>query len=337
MIRDARWIVAPLLAAAALAASPWHSAAHAEDGPSPAMTIVATTGMVADIVRQVAGGHANVTGLMGQGIDPHLYKPTRKDVNAILGADMVFYSGLMLEGRLSDSLIKAARRGIDVYPVTELLDEKYLLEPPEMKGHWDPHVWMDVKAWGKAVIVVADALSERDPAHRTVYQSNAQAYLEQLDELDTYARRVIASIPESKRILITAHDAFNYFAQAYGMEVRGIQGISTESEAGVKRINNLVDLIVSRDVGAVFTESSVSAKHVRALIDGAASHDHHVVIGGELFSDAMGRPGTHEGTYIGMIDHNATTIARALGGDAPEHGMHGRLGRHHDTEAGHEK
>ncbi|MAE60163.1 MAG: manganese transporter [Planctomycetaceae bacterium] len=281
--------------------------------------------MVADIVREVAGDHAQVTGLMGEGVDPHLYKPTNKDSRAVLGADMVFYNGLMLEGRMGDAMTKAGRKGVDVYAVTEELDEQFLLEPAAMAGHWDPHVWMDVSAWSRAVTVVANALGEYDPDHQVDYQKHAAAYQAQLAELDDYVRRVIGSIPESKRILVTAHDAFNYFARAYGMQVEGVQGISTESEAGLKRINGLVDLLVDRKISAVFRESSVSAKHVDALIDGARSRGHTVAYGGELFSDAMGATGTYEGTYIGMLDHNATTIARALGGEAPKKGLNGEL------------
>ncbi len=293
--------------------------------PSSPYRIVTTCGMVTDIVRQVAGDKAIVEGLMGEGVDPHLYKPTRNDVARILDAQVVFYSGLMLEGRMTDTFIKAARDGRVVHAVTELIDESYLLEPPGMAGHWDPHVWMDVKAWSRAVEAVAKALSDYDAANKGHYASNAEAYRAQLTALDDYVKGVIASIPAERRVLITAHDAFNYFGRAYGIEVLGIQGISTESEAGLSDINRLVDLIVSRRISAVFVESSVSDKNVTALVEGAKSRGHSVTIGGRLFSDAMGRPGTYEGTYIGMIDHNATTIARALGGQAPERGMNGKL------------
>lgn len=293
-------------------------------GTSSNLTIVATTGMVADITRQVLGNHGKVNSLMGEGIDPHLYKPTAADARAIMNADMVFYSGLMLEGRMTDTFLKAGRMGKPVYPVTELLEETYLLEPPEFLGHWDPHVWMDVSAWGHAVDAIADALCEQNPPNCEEYKENAKAYRGKLDQLHEYAIEAIASIPTQRRVLITAHDAFNYFGRAYGIEVVGIQGLSTESEAGIEDVNRLVNMIVERGVTAVFVESSVSDRNVRALMEGAASRGHSVTIGGRLFSDAMGMSGTYKGTYIGMLDHNITTIARALGGKVPEGGFVGK-------------
>lgn len=306
---------------------------HAAFAPSSAAAspttypykITTTTGMVNDIVREVAGELAHTRNIIGEGVDPHLYKPTRGDVAALLSADVVFYSGLMLEGKMADTLIKVGRRGKPVYAVTELLDEKDLLEPPEFAGHFDPHVWMDVQAWSRAVEAVARALGEFDPPSADIYRDRARQYRQRLSKLDAYVRRVIGSIPEAQRILITAHDAFNYFGRAYNIEVLGIQGISTESEAGIQDINRLVDYIVQRDVRAVFVETSVADRNVRALIEGARHRGKEVIIGGSLFSDAMGKPGTYEGTYIGMLDRNATTIARALGGQAPERGMQGKL------------
>lgn len=292
--------------------------------PSP-FNVVTTCGMVTDIVREIAGPRAKVSGLMGEGVDPHLYKPTRDDVAQLLAADVVFYSGLMLEGRLSDTFLKVARRGTPVFAVTELLDEKFLLEPPEFKGHTDPHVWMDVRGWIEAVKVTARSLGEVDPKGSAEYDKNAQRLAAEFEKLDSYARQAVASIPANHRVLITAHDAFNYFGRAYGIEVLGIQGISTESEAGVADINRLVDHIVSKKIPAIFVETSVSEKNIRALVEGAKARGHGVEIGGKLFSDAMGKPGTYEGTYIGMIDHNVTTIVRALGGTAPERGLNGKL------------
>jgi len=302
---------------------PWR--AEAEGVSTYPYRIATTIGMVNDIVSEVAGERGVASNIIGEGVDPHLYKPTRSDVAALLQADIVFYSGLMLEGKMADALIKVARAGKLVYAVTELIDPSFLLEPPEFAGHYDPHVWMDVRGWGKAVMAVAEALSEFDPAGEDYYHQNAEAFLEELEKLDAYVQRVIESIPEASRVLITAHDAFNYFGRAYGIDVKGIQGISTESEAGLEDINRLVDLLVERNVRAVFVETSVADKNVRALIEGARARGHEVRIGGSLYSDAMGSPGTYEGTYIGMIDHNATTIARALGGDAPPGGMRGEL------------
>ena len=288
--------------------------------------VVCTVGMITDVASRVAGDRADVTGLMGPGVDPHLYKPTRSDIAKLMRADVVFYNGLLLEGKMTDSLVRAASSGKKVVAVTERLDEAYLLTPEEFEGLFDPHVWMDPGAWRHVVPVIRDTLSAYDPAGAETYRSNAEAYLEELDELDAYARKVLATVPERQRVLITAHDAFNYFGRRFGYEVVGIQGLSTESEAGVRDIERLVDLIVERDVKAVFVESTVSRRNVQALVDGARARGREVVIGGQLFSDAMGAPGSYEGTYLGMLDHNVTTVARALGGDVPERGMRGRLG-----------
>ena len=293
--------------------------------PTERYTIVATVGMVADVARHVAGDRASVVGLMGSGVDPHLYKPTRSDVKRMMDADVIFYNGLLLEGKMTDSLIRAATSGKRVHAVTELLSEEFLLEPEEFEGHYDPHVWMDPAAWARTIAVVRDALIEFDPEGEADYRANAQGYADEVEALDAYAVRVLTSVPESQRVLVTAHDAFNYFGRRFGYQVVGIQGISTESEAGVRDIESLVDLLVERNIRAVFVESTVSERNINALIAGAGARGHEVAIGGELFSDAMGDDGTYEGTYIGMIDHNATTIARALGGEAPERGMHGRL------------
>jgi manganese/zinc/iron transport system substrate-binding protein len=288
-------------------------------------TIATTVGMISDIAQQVAGDRATVEGLIGPGVDPHLYRPTRTDVQKLLDADVILYNGLLLEGKMTDALIRAANAGRRVHAVTEQIDERYLLEPEEFAGHHDPHVWMDPAAWAKAVEVVRDRLSDYDPDGGAAYSANAGAYLTQLGALDAYAAGVLATVPEGQRVLVTAHDAFNYFGRRFGFEVVGIQGLSTESEAGVRDIERLVDLLVERKVGAVFVESTVSERNINALIAGAKARGHTVVIGGRLFSDAMGDAGTYEGTYIGMIDHNVTTIARALGGQAPERGMQGRL------------
>ncbi len=287
--------------------------------------IVATVGMIEDVARSVAGERAEVIGLMGAGVDPHLYKPTRSDIRRLMGADVIFYNGLLLEGKMADSLIRAATGGKKVHAVTELLDEQYLLEPEEFEGLYDPHIWMDPDAWSRTIDVIRDKLTEFDAEGADSYKRNAEAYRARLSELDAYAERVLSSVPESQRVLVTAHDAFNYFGRRFGYEVVGIQGLSTESEAGVRDIENLVDLLVSRNIGAVFVESTVSDRNIKALIAGAKARGHTVVVGGELFSDAMGNAGTYEGTYIGMIDHNVTTIARALGGEAPERGMNGKL------------
>jgi manganese/zinc/iron transport system substrate-binding protein len=289
---------------------------------------VGTIGMVTDIVKNVAGDAAEVEGIIGEGVDPHLYKPTRQDVVSLSRADIIFYNGLMLEGKMGDVLVRFARKGKPVYAVTEAIleDSDYVITDQE--AYYDPHVWMDVQGWMKAVEVVRDALTGFDPENADAYAANADAYLARLEKLDAYAREVIGSIPESRRVLVTAHDAFGYLGRAYGLTVKGIQGLSTESEAGVRDIEDLIDYLVENDIPAVFVETSVADKNVRALVEGAKARGHELIIGGELFSDAMGPSGTYEGTYIGMIDHNVTTIARALGGKADPGGMQQKL--HHD-------
>jgi len=262
---------------------------------------------------------------MGPNVDPHLYKPTRDDVAKLKESDIIFYSGLMLEGRMADTFAAMGRMGKPVYAVTELLDEDYLMEPEGFDGHWDPHVWNDVASWKSATEMVANAMAEQDPANAETYQANAKAYIEKLDALNEYVKKVIASIPESRRYLITVHDAFGYFGRAYDIEVKSVQGVSTESEAGVKDIKELVDFIVDNKIGAIFVENITSDKAMQAVVEGAKARGHEVVVGGELMSDAMGEPGTYEGTYIGMVDHNATLIARSLGGEAPEKGFQGKL------------
>ncbi len=295
---------------------------HAGAGPTTyPYKITTTVGMITDIVRQVSGGHAVVEGIIGEGIDPHLYKPTNVDVKSLQGAEVVFYNGLMLEGKMGDVLVKVARGGKPVHAVTEEIQAEGRYVITDEAEHYDPHVWMDVAGWMRAVEVVEKALSGFDPVHKSDYAANAAEYRNKLEALDGYARKAIGSIPENNRVLVTAHDAFGYMARAYGVEVKAIQGISTESKAAVKDIEVLVDYLVEHKIPAIFVESSVPKKNVEALQEGAGARGHQVKIGGELFSDAMGPAGTYEGTYLGMIDHNVTTITRALGGAVPEGGF----------------
>jgi len=289
--------------------------------------VLCTVGMITDVVRNIAGEYAQVEGIIGEGVDPHLYNPTRSDVLKLSAADVVFYNGLLLEGKMTTVLMRVASSGKPVKAVTEaiLQNTDYLLQKSDDSEQTDPHVWMDVRGWMEAVPVVAETLSIFDPAHAHIYAANANAYTKQLEALDAYAQEAIGSIPESKRVLVTAHDAFNYLGRATGLTVRGIQGVSTESEAGVRDLEGLVNFIVEQQIPAVFVETSVADKNIRALVEGANARGHTVRIGGALFSDAMGQAGTYEGTYIGMIDSNITTITRALGGEAPEKGMQGKL------------
>ncbi|MDA0589618.1 MAG: zinc ABC transporter substrate-binding protein [Planctomycetota bacterium] len=297
-------------------------------GTGGGFKIVTTTGMVTDIVAVVAGDRATVTGLVGEGVDPHLFTAGRNDVRRLLEADIVFFSGLLLEGRIAEDLGRVRKKGKPVIEVTTAIEKSYLRTPPEFEGHPDPHVWMDVSAWSKCVSEVARAMAEFDPPNKAEYEKNAADYLAKLTDLDQYIRERVATIPESQRYLITAHDAFGYFAKAYGIKVKAIQGISTESEAGISDITELIDFIVENQVPSIFVESSVSSKNITAVIEGCAAKGFELTIGGELYSDAMGAPGTYEGTYIGMMDHNATTVARSLGGEAPEQGWQKKLTVH---------
>jgi len=291
---------------------------------APVVTVVATTAMIADAARQVGGDRVEVTALMGPGVDPHAYRQTRSDIAAMLRADVVLWHGLYLEAQLEEFLLDLGERR-RVVAVGEAVPAGRLIAHDDYADKADPHVWMDPDLWQHVVIGVRDALSAVDPDGADAYAAGADRHLAEIGTLGAYARARLASVPEGSRVLVTAHDAFNYFGAAYGFDVMGIQGISTESEAGLRRIEDLVDTLVTRAITAVFVESSVSERNIRALTEGAAARGHTVTIGGELFSDAMGRSGTYEGTYIGMIDHNVTGIARALGGEAPEHGMQGRL------------
>lgn len=285
---------------------------------------VCTVGMVADLVRHVGGKHVQVTQLLGAGIDPHLYSPTSDDMKTMAAADIIFYSGLLLEGKMTASFEQIGRR-LPAIAVTRGLDPAVLITPPGEGGHHDPHVWMNVELWSQCAAEVERSLIRYDPAHAADYRRNAAAFAQELAGLHEYGKRIVATIPSAQRILITSHDAFSYFGRAYGLDVQGVQGISTESEAGLKRINDLVDLLATKKLPAVFIESSVSPKTIESLVEGARRRGHEVKIGGELFSDAMGEAGTYEGTYLGMLDHNLTLVTRALGGNAPEHGWKEKL------------
>ena len=288
------------------------------------LSIVATTGMIADAARQIGGDLVEVRALMGPGVDPHAYRQTRTDIVAMTRADLVLWHGLYLEAQMEDFFGDLAAR-TQVVAVAEALPKDRLIGHEDYEGRYDPHVWMDPELWALVVAETRDTLIELRPDAADTFTANAAAHLADIARLGTYSAAALDSVPDASRVLISAHDAFGYFGQAYGFEVLGIQGISTESEAGLARISELVDLLVDRQIGAVFVESSVSDRNVRALIEGAAAKGHEVRIGGELYSDAMGPDGTYEGTWIGMIDHNVTTLTAALGGDAPARGMDGRL------------
>jgi manganese/zinc/iron transport system substrate-binding protein len=286
---------------------------------------LSTVGMVGDLVREIGGDRIRAETLINEGVDPHLFRPTRADTARLLGADILFANGHRLEGRMGDVLARAAANGKPVVMVAESLPRASLRANPEYPDAADPHVWMDPVLWAEAASSIAVGLSRLLPESGTVFQANLATLRQRLAALHDYGARVMASIPPRQRLLVTAHDAFGYFAARYGLEVDSIQGLSTESEANLARIEAIVRGLVDRRIPAVFAETSVPDRAVRALMEGAGARGQRVALGGTLFSDSMGKPGTYEGTYHGMLDHNFTTIARALGGEAPARGMLGRL------------
>ncbi|CUH47370.1 Tromp-1 [Ruegeria atlantica] len=313
MIR--RSFLAVLAIAAALPVAAWAEAP---------LKVVATTGMIADAARQIGGDQVEVKGLMGPGVDPHAYRQTRSDIVAMTRADLILWHGLYLEAQMEDFFHDLGRKR-PVVAVAEGVDKSKLRAHDDYADKYDPHVWMNPAVWRDVVVEVQEALTEARPEAADFFAANAQTHLAEIDQLEAYGEQVLADVPENNRVLVTAHDAFGYFGEEYGYKVLGIQGISTQSEAGLNRIGELVDTLVDQQLTAVFVESSVSDRSMRALIEGAAAKGHDVGIGGELYSDAMGEPGTYEGTYIGMLDHNISVIAGALGADVPERGMNGKL------------
>jgi manganese/zinc/iron transport system substrate-binding protein len=312
------------LLAGALGALPLPAAAQAPGARLP-RTVIATVAMVGDVVREISGGRIRAETLIGEGVDPHLFRPTRADIARLLNAEAVFANGHRLEGRMGDVLERVRAAGKPVVFLAESLPREKLRANPDYPDAADPHVWMDPSLWSEASGAAEAALARLAPDARESFADNAAGFRTRLARLDAYARDAMAGIPENARMLVTAHDAFSYFGARYGLEIESIQGLSTEAEANLAAIEALVAKIVARRVPAVFAETSVPDRAVRALIEGAAARGHRVRLGGNLFSDAMGRPGTYEGTYEGMIDHNVTTIARALGGQVPARGLNGRM------------
>jgi manganese/zinc/iron transport system substrate-binding protein len=284
------------------------AAGTTQSGAGP-IKVTATTGMVADLVQNIGKEHVQVTALMGSGVDPHLYKASEGDIQKLSQAQIIFYNGLHLEGRMGDILVKMARQKPTVAVAEQIPAEKVLHTP---EGAEDPHIWFDVTNWISAAQVVRDELGKFDPTHKAEYDRNAAAYIQELESLHAWAKSEIASIPKERRVMVTAHDAFNYFGRAYDLEVVGLQGISTATEYGLADVQQLVDMVTSRGIKAVFVESSVPKRSIEALVEGAKAKGHDLKIGGELYSDAMGQPGTEEGTYIGMVRHNVRTIVSAL-------------------------
>lgn len=275
------------------------------------LVIVTTTGMIKDAIQHVAGDHAEVIALMGPGVDPHLYKATQGDLEKLTHADIVFYNGLHLEGKMGDVLEKLGHLK-PVIAVASEIPESSLRAVPGFGGTHDPHIWFDVKLWEQAVRTISKTLQKQDSVHAADYASNTTAYLAQMDSLHETIKQKISEIPEQQRVLITAHDAFGYFGDAYNIQVRGLQGISTVAEFGVKDVTSLVNFIIERNIKAIFVETSVSQKSIEAVAEGCRQKGWEIKIGGSLFSDAMGAEGTPEGNYIGMVSANVKTIADAL-------------------------
>ena len=273
--------------------------------------VLTTTGMIQDIVRNIGGNHLKVMALMGPGVDPHLYKATASDTLKLSSANIIFYNGLHLEGKMV-SILKKMQRTKAVYAVTDDIPRNLLRKPLHMHNAYDPHVWFDVSLWIRAAKKVQSALEKQDPLFAEDYRNNGRIYQRKLEKLHEWVFQQIASIKKKRRILVTAHDAFGYFGQAYHIKVVGLQGISTAAEYGVRDIERVVDMLVKNKIRAVFVESSVSKKSIEAVVQGCQSQGHSVKIGGSLFSDAMGAEGTPEGSYIGMVKHNVNCIVAAL-------------------------
>lgn len=287
------------------------AAGGADDGR---LHIVTTIGQIGDAAAIVGGDHVRVTSLMGAGTDPHLYKASARDVDKLRDADIVFYNGLFLEAQMEEVLEQLAELQT-VVAVSSGIETAELLPSANYADEFDPHIWFDVALWTQVVKKIRDTLIEEDPANAADYEANAAAYLSELEALDAYMRQQVAMVPEEQRVLVTAHDAFNYFGRAYGFEVLGLQGISTAAEAGTADVKDLAEFIADRRIPAIFVESSVPLRNIEAVQAAVRSRGFDVQIGGRLFSDAMGDTSTPEGTYLGMVRHNINTIVTALSDD----------------------
>lgn len=295
--------------------SPSSMAASAEVPPEPSgdkKSLVATTTMLADLARQLGGEHLEVAGLMGPGIDPHLYQASAGDVSTLQNADIVLYNGLHLEGKMGEIFASLEDGGKAIICAENGLDQSRLLEDEDNPKLNDPHIWFDVSLWKDVATYTATSLMEIDPDNKDSYKSNLDAYQAELDKLDKYIKGRVEELPENQRVLVTAHDAFEYFGRAYDFEVRGLQGVSTEVEAATADMSELADFIASHKIKAIFIESSVPHKTIEALQDAVKAKGFEVVIGGELYSDSLGDPGTEDETYVGTLTANIDTIIDAL-------------------------
>ncbi|EMQ96059.1 Manganese ABC transporter, periplasmic-binding protein SitA [Xanthomarina gelatinilytica] len=274
--------------------------------------IVTTTTMITDLVKNIGGDKINVQGLMGSGVDPHLFKASEGDVSKLANADIIFYGGLHLEGKLVEVFEKMSRQNIKTIAVSDALDKTTLIASELFPGNYDPHIWFNIDYWIQITQYVADQLSKTDPENKLFYETNAKNYIEKLEVLKKEITATIQTLSKEKRILVTAHDAFSYFGKAYDFEVVGLQGLSTATEAGVQDVQKLATFIIDKKVKAIFVESSVPKRTIEALQAAVTSKGHDVSIGGTLYSDALGNAGSMEGTYIGMFQYNVNTIVNAL-------------------------
>lgn len=275
------------------------------------LLIVCTTGMLGDAVKNIVGKQADVVTLMGPGVDPHLYKATQGDLKKLSDADVIVYNGLHLEGKMGDIFEKLKNRKT-ILVASGGVSKKELINSTDFQGAYDPHLWFDVELWSKVVSYLGKKLREESLLNLDSLSTNTNHYLKELNKLDKWVIQELTQIDSSKRVLITAHDAFGYFGKAYQIEVKGLQGISTMSEYGLRDVSQLVNFISERAIPAVFVESSVSDRSLKAVVEGCKAKGHEIKIGGTLYSDAMGEKGTVEGTYVGMVKYNVNTIVEAL-------------------------
>jgi manganese/zinc/iron transport system substrate-binding protein len=276
------------------------------------LNVVTTTSMITDMVKNIGGDYINVQGLMGSGVDPHLYKASEGDVTKLVEANVIFYNGLHLEGKLVEVFEKMGSATKTPIALGEELDKNTLIGSDYFASNYDPHVWFNIEYFKQFAQKVTQVLSEKSPENADAFKANETQYLAQLDALQTKIKATIKTLPKEKRILVTAHDAFNYFGKAYDFEVVGLQGLSTATEAGVQDVQKLSAFIIENKIKAIFVESSVPKRTIEALQAAVKSKGHDVEIGGTLYSDALGTTGTIEGTYLGMFEYNVNTIVDAL-------------------------
>lgn len=282
-------------------------------GDAERLNVVTTTSMLADLAAQLGGDHVEVTGLMGPGVDPHLYKASAGDVSRMAGADVILYNGLHLEGKMTDVFEQMTRRGIPTVAVAEeSVPRERLIESELFTGNYDPHVWFDISLWQQVAGRTAEVLAEMDTTHADEVHRRLESYVDEMEAVDAYVRERTSEIPEDMRVIVTSHDAFGYLGRAYGFEVRGLQGISTAAEAGAADVRQLAEFVASRRIPALFIETSVSPRGIEAVREAVRSRGFEVSIGGTLYGDALGDPGTPAGTYLGMMRANIDTIVASL-------------------------